>query len=168
MAPKALLLALCLCFAWVSPALPAAKSGSPVAVANPRTDVTDFGARWTAMSNSEKEYFLIGMDSAFRLMCNIAVNTTAEGEKDPKVLEQRFFECLAQYAPFKITAVKDAMTALYADRANRHIAWDDMYGYALLRVAQKPYEDKLADARKRMDAMADARKRQDVQGKTGK
>ena len=61
---------------------------------------------------------------------------------------------MLQFIPFNIPTVREAMTGLYADKANNHVPWDDMYGFSLLKIAGKPYEDALRDSRTRMDKLA--------------
>lgn len=152
MAKKALILTVALLCAFAVPAMAQQKKASadkkPVPVAaSGQSEVSDFGARWQGMSDKEREGFMRGMATAFRVVCmNVAAGDGKN--KDAADLNKRFMECFVSVMPYPINAVKAAMTSLYQDKANNHVPYDMLYGAALLKAGDKPYEESLIQLRK--------------------
>jgi len=152
MARKALLIVLALILAFAAPAMAQKKSAAPLAAApsaaaKGSAEVTNFGQRWTAMTDKERDLFLEGIATAFRILC---MNVVLGGETKPQNAQdadKRFKECfLAQY-PYQSSLIKQAMNTLYQDKANNIVPYDLMFGMALLKVKGDPIEDNLAKLR---------------------
>jgi hypothetical protein len=156
MARKALLIALALMLALAVPALAQKKTGdksptplasSPADAAKGHGEVTNFGQRWTAMTDKERNSFLEGVVSAFRIVClNVAMGGP-DTSKNPKDMQKNFMDCFLAQFPYQSYMVKEAMTSLYQDKANNIIPFDIMYGMALLKVKGDPVEDNLVKLR---------------------
>lgn len=155
MARKALLIALALTLALAGAAhaqkgadkKPTSLSSAPSAAAAGPATVTNFGQRWTAMSDKERDTFLEGMTTALRLVCTNAVLGQETKPVDMQAANKSFMECFAGVFPYKPGDIKSAMTSLYQDKNNNIIPYDIMYGMALLKVKGDPYEDNLARLR---------------------
>ena len=151
MAKKALILTVALLCAFAVPAMAQKKASTdkkptPVAAAA-HSEVSDFGVRWQAMSDKEREGFLRGMATAFRVVC-LQVAAQDGKTSDPAELNKRFMECFISTMPYQPNRIKDAMTSLYQDKANNHIPYDMLYSAALLKAGDKPYEENLVQMRK--------------------
>ena len=154
MAKKALILTVALLCAFAVPAMAQQKKAAtgdkkPVSMA-PATghaDVSDFGTRWQGMSEKERESFLLGMGSAFRVVCMNAASGDGTN-KDVLEANKRFKECMLTFMPYQISVIKASMTSLYQDKANNQMPFDMLYGVALLKAGEKPYEDSLMQLRK--------------------
>lgn len=149
MARKALLFSLALILALAAPAWAQKKSDpkAPVAVGGQQSTVSNFGQRWTAMTDKERDMFLEGMATALRMVCTTAVFTAEPKPKDMNEANKRFMECFSAQFPYKPWDIKNAMNALYQDKANNIVPYDIMYGMALLKVKGDPYEENLAKLR---------------------
>ena len=152
MAKKALILTVALLCAFAVPAMAQQKKSSgdkkPVPVAGAaHADVSDFGARWQGMSDKEREGFIMGMATAFRVMCmNVAAGDGSN--KDPLEFTKRVRECFISVMPYQPSRIKEAMTSLYQDKANNHVPFDMLYSVALLKAGDKPYDESLVQLRK--------------------
>lgn len=155
MARKALLIALTLTLALAGTAQaqkstdkkPTSLSSAPSAVAAGPATVSNFGQRWSAMTDKERDSFLEGMASAIRLVCTNAVFGQETKPVDMQAANKSFMECFAGVFPFKPGDIKSAMTSLYQDKNNNIIPYDIMYGMALLKVKGDPYEESLTRLR---------------------
>lgn len=155
MARKALLIALALTLALAGAAhaqksadkKPASLSSAPSAAAAGHATVTNFGQRWTAMTDKERDMFIEGMTTAIRLVCTNAVLGQETKPVDMQAANKSFMECFAGVFPYKPGDIKSAMTSLYQDKNNNIVPYDIMYGMALLKVKGDPYEDNLARLR---------------------
>ena len=157
MARKALLITLALILALAVPALAQKKTGdksatplssSPSVAAKGHGEVTNFGQRWSAMSDKEREFFLEGIATAFRIMClNVAFSGVDSSKANPQDVQKSFMDCFLAQFPYKPGVVKEAMTSLYLDKANNIIPYDLMFGMALLKVKGDPFEDNLVKLR---------------------
>jgi len=156
MARKALLIALALILALAVPALAQKKTGdksptplasSPSAAAKGNGEVTNFGQRWTAMTDKERIFFVEGIATAFRILCLNVAFGGPDSSKNPQDAQKSFMDCFLAQFPYQPYMVKDAMTGLYQDKANNIIPFDLMYGMALLKVKGDPIEDNLAKLR---------------------
>jgi hypothetical protein len=155
MARKALLIALALILAFASSALaqkkaPAPLASSPSAAAKGPAEVTNFGQRWSAMTDKERESFLEGMAFAFRIYCLNAVMAGDNKPQNAQEADKRFKECFLAQFPYQPALVKEAMTSLYQDKANNNIPFDMMYGMALLKVKGDPIDENLAKLRQEL------------------
>ncbi|MFP5239612.1 MAG: hypothetical protein ACLGQW_07275 [Acidobacteriota bacterium] len=149
MARKALLTALALILALAVPAFAQQKGGdkkaaaSSAASATPRSTVSNFGQRWNTMTDKERELYLEGMAFAFRTVCMSAVMTLDSAKTNPQEADKAFRECFSGWFPYRPYDVKQAMNAIYQDKANNIIPFDIAYGQALLKVKGDPIEDNL-------------------------
>ncbi|WP_243313900.1 hypothetical protein [Fundidesulfovibrio agrisoli] len=157
MARKALLTALALILALAVPAFAQQKGGdkkaaasgasSSAASAAPRATVSNFGQRWNGMTDKERELYLEGMAFAFRTVCMSAVMTLDSAKTSPQEADKTFRECFSSWFPYRPYEVKQAMTAIYQDKANNIIPFDIAYGQALLKVKGDSIEDNLTKLR---------------------
>lgn len=159
MARKALLIALALILALAVPALAQKKSGdksptplaaSPAVAAKGNPEITNFGQRWSAMTDKERDFFLEGVATAFRIMCLNVAFGGPDASKNPQDVQKNFMDCFLAQFPYKTGTVKDAMTGLYKDKANNIIPYDLMFGMALLKVKGDPIDDNLAKLRQEL------------------
>ena len=160
MARKALLTALALILALAVPAFAQQKGGDKKAAASsaastaPKSAVTNFGQRWTGMSDKERDLFLEGMVSAFRIICVNQLYTLDASKTSPQEADKAFRECFSVLFPYRPYDVKQAMTAIYQDKANNIIPFDIAYGQALLKVKGDPIEDNLTKLRQDLTRQA--------------
>lgn len=162
MARKATLFALTLILALALPALaqkkdktPAPLDGAPSAkAAGANLKVTDFGARWSAMTDMERNHFIEGMVTSIRFICTNTVYGVEPKQMDMKEADKRVLECIAANFPYKPSEVKAAMTSLYQDKTNNNIPYDTMYGFALFKVKGENYQENLAKVRQIFDKRA--------------
>ncbi|WP_243438904.1 hypothetical protein [Fundidesulfovibrio soli] len=154
MARKALLTALALILALAVPAFAQQKAGDKkpaasgaasgaAASAAPRATVSNFGQRWNGMTDKERELYLEGMAFAFRTVCMSAVMTLDSSKTSPQEADKAFRECFSGWFPYRPYDVKQAMNAIYQDKANNIIPFDIAYGQALLKVKGDPIEENL-------------------------
>lgn len=152
MARKALLTVIALLVAFSVPAYAQKKSADkqPTAMSQAAggTTISNFGQRWTGMGEKERESFLEGMASAFRIMCLNAVmgglDATAQNAQEA---DKKFKECMVAFFPYQMHLVRQAMTELYQDKANNNVPFDVCFGVALLKIKGDPYEENLAKLR---------------------
>ncbi|GFK93523.1 hypothetical protein NNJEOMEG_01357 [Fundidesulfovibrio magnetotacticus] len=164
MARKAALtaLTLILALALAVPALaqkkdktPAPLDGAPSAkAAGANLKVTDFGARWTAMTDRERNHFIEGMVTSIRFLCTNTIYGADPKQMDMKDAEKRVVECIASNFPYMPHDIKAAMTAIYQDKANNSLPYDIVYGFALFKVKGDSYEENLAKVRQLYDKRA--------------
>lgn len=151
MARKALLIALALTLAFAAPAVAQQKKSDPKAPVplsgQQQATVSNFGQRWTAMTDKERDTFLEGMATALRMVCTTAVFTAEPKPKDMTEANKRFIECFSAQFPYKPGDIKGAMNSLYQDKANNIVPYDIMFGMALLKLKGDPYEENLAKLR---------------------
>jgi len=149
MARKALLIALALTLALAAPAMAQKKSEpkTPVPVGQ-QASVSNFGQRWSAMTDKERDHFLEGMIYAIRMVCTNAVFGSEQKQMNMQEAGKQFAECIKAQFPYKPGDVKTAMTTLYQDKANNIVPFDLMYGMALLKIKGDPYEENLSKLRK--------------------
>lgn len=154
MARKAVLTALALILALAVPAFAQQKgaekksaTSAAASSAAAHNSVTNFGQRWTAMADKEREAFLEGMAFAFRTACMSAVMSLDSTKTNPQEADKTFRECFSGWFPYRPYDVKQAMTTIYQDKANNIIPFDIAYGQALLKVKGDPIEDNLAKLR---------------------
>lgn len=159
MARKAALFALTLILALALPALaqkkdkaPQPLAGAPSAkAAGANLKVTDFGVRWSSMTDQERNHFIEGMVTSIRFICTNSVYGAEPKQMDMKDADKHVLECIAANFPYKPSDVKAAMTALYQDKANNNVPYDTMYGFALFKVKGESYEENLAKVRQLFD-----------------
>ena len=157
MAKKALILTLALLCAFAVPAMAQQKKASgekksSIATAPAHMEINDFGSRWSGMSDKERHGFLLGMATAFRVVCmNVAAGDGTN--KDPADYNKNVMMCISNVMPYQIAPIIEAMTSLYQDKTNNRISFDAIYGVALLKMAGKPFDESLAQQRKLADAL---------------
>uniref|UniRef100_A0A7C4AH86 Uncharacterized protein n=1 Tax=Fundidesulfovibrio putealis TaxID=270496 RepID=A0A7C4AH86_9BACT len=152
MARKALLTVIALLVAFSVPAYAQKKSGdkqpTPMSQAASAASVSNFGQRWAAMGEKERDGFLEGMVTAFRIMCLNAVMGGLDAKsQNAQEADKKFKECMVGFFPYQMHLVRQAMTELYQDKANNAVPFDVCFGVALLKIKGDPYEENLAKLR---------------------
>jgi hypothetical protein len=160
MARNALLMVLALTLLSAAPALAQTKPGEKKATsldatpsataAKANRQFANFGQAWTAMPDNERHDFLLGFVTSIRIVC-ASFASEGEGKQHPQDMPKLVNGCISTNFPAQIMDVKEAMTALYQDKANNHIPYGDMLRFAMMKVTGKPYEDDLAQGREQFD-----------------
>ena len=130
------------------------KEKAPAPTRQPRV-FANFGDRWNAMSDKERDSFLEGYYMAFHLVCtNVAMASAGQNNQAPnqQEREKQLTNCMVANLPFAPSSTKAVLTELYQDSANNHMPFDQMIGIAFEKMAGHPYEENLAKLRQIVEA----------------